>query len=296
MYPVELQRTIAQPVSVRGFGYWSGEDIRVEFRPAPPNSGLTFVRSDVGSGARIPARTEFRVEIPRRTCLRRDQWQVDMVEHVLAALSGLQIDNCDIHVDRPEMPGCDGSALAFVEALDRAGVVNQGADAFVLEVAQSVRVQEGDAWIEARPSPLGKLSVEFQLDYPPGAAIPRQRAYVEMSRSSFRTEIAPCRTFLLASEAEQLVQQGLGQRVTARDLLVFGPDGPVENQLRFANECARHKILDVLGDLALTRARVVGEVVAYRSGHRLHVQLASQLAAQFGATARQELASLRATA
>jgi len=286
MHPVELQQTLAEPARVSGFGYWSGKDVCVEFRPAPPNSGVTFVRDDLGSDARVPARFDLRTNVPRRTNLRRGDVEVEMVEHVLAALAGLRIDNCEVHVDQPEMPGCDGSALMFVEAIDRAGIVQQGADALFLEVLQTVRVEDGDSWIEARPSPLGRLAIEFQLEYPPTTSIRRQVSRVEVTPCSFRSEIAGCRTFLLQSEAEQLVQKGLGTRVSPQDLLVFGTNGPVGNKLRFSNECARHNSLDVLGDLALTRARVIGEIVACRSGHRLHAQLAEKLVKQFGVATR----------
>ena len=115
-YAQRNERTISNPAVVEGFGYWSGRDVRVEFRPAPPGTGLVFVRSDLSADARIPANVEHRVEVPRRTVLRRGAASVEMIEHVLAALSGLQIDNCEIWVDQPEMPGLDGSSLKFVES------------------------------------------------------------------------------------------------------------------------------------------------------------------------------------
>jgi UDP-3-O-acyl N-acetylglucosamine deacetylase len=295
MYPVELQQTIAKPVSVAGFGYWSGRDVRVEFRPAPPNSGVTFIRSDVGCDARVPVRADLRIDVPRRTNLRRGNVQVDMVEHILAALVGLNVDNCDVYVDQPEMPGCDGSAQAFVHAIDRAGVVRQGADVEYLEVVEPVRVSDGDCWIEARPSELGRLTIEYQLDYAGNDAIGRQSAKFDVTPQTFREEIAGCRTFLTSSEAKRLVEQGLGRRVTTRDLLVFGDDGPVDNSLRFDNECARHKVLDVLGDLALTQCRVIGKLNAFRSGHRLHAELARELVQRFGSSLASEL-NLKATA
>ncbi|MEM9658728.1 MAG: UDP-3-O-acyl-N-acetylglucosamine deacetylase [Planctomycetota bacterium] len=277
MFLLGMQQTIAKPARVVGFGYWSGADVCVEFRPAPVDAGVTFVRSDLGPNARVAARADLRTEVPRRTSLRCGDVQVDMVEHILAALAGMQVDNCEVWVDRPEMPGCDGSAQVFVDAIRRVGVVRQGATPRWLTIADRIKLEEGECWIEARPSRSNSLSIEFQLDYPRDSAIGRQTAKWTVTPDVFCREIAPSRTFLLASEAKLLVAQGLGGRVTTRDLLVFSEQGPIDNRLRFHNECARHKLLDVLGDLALTGCRVVGELIAHRSGHRLNAKLARQL-------------------
>jgi UDP-3-O-acyl N-acetylglucosamine deacetylase len=282
-YP-RAQQTIAARAVVEGFGYWSGRDVRLEFRPAPAGSGITFVRSDLGPTARVPARVEHRIEVPRRTNLRCGRVEVEMVEHVLAALAGLGIDNCEVWTDQPEMPGCDGSAAPFVDALVRTGVTSQGVEAARLEITDIVCVIEGDSWIEARPASRGEFSLEYQLDFQRCRSIGRQVARVTLTPERFRSEISPCRTFVLQSEADQLREQGLGARVTARDLLVFGEDGPIENRLRFPNECARHKALDVIGDLALAGRRIVGQIIAYRSGHRLHAELTRQLIQRFAAT------------
>jgi UDP-3-O-[3-hydroxymyristoyl] N-acetylglucosamine deacetylase len=284
MVSARVQQTIAGRAVVEGFGYWSGNDVRLEFRPAAPGAGLCFVRSDLGPSARIQARVEQRIEVPRRTNLRQGRVEVEMVEHVLAALAGLGIDNCEVWTNRPEMPGCDGSSAPFADALIRAGIVGQGIEAPCLCVTETVRVVEGDSWIEARPAPHDQFSIEYQLNYPDAAAIGRQVARAYLTPERFRRELAPCRTFLLQREADQLVEQGLGARVTKRDLLVFDDNGPVENQLRFPNECARHKALDVLGDLALAGCRLSGEFIAHRSGHRLHAELTRQLVQRFAAT------------
>ena len=281
MTRARMQQTIAAPASVAGFGYWSGDDVRIEFRPAAPYAGITFVRCDLVPNVRIPARVEQRIEVPRRTNLQRGSATVDMVEHVLAALFGLGIDNCEVWTDRPEMPGCDGSSAEFVRALNSVGLKQQGAVAELWDVAETIRVAEGDAWIEARPATDGQLHVEFQLDYPDQGAIGRQTARVLVTPERFAREIAPCRTFLLQREADQLRRQGLGARVTNQDLLVFNDHGPVDNALRFADECARHKALDVIGDLALGGRRLAAEIVAHRSGHRLHAELTRQLNEHF---------------
>jgi UDP-3-O-acyl N-acetylglucosamine deacetylase len=275
------QHTIAGRASASGFGYWSGKDVRIEFRPAAADAGVTFVRSDLGAAARVPASIEHRVEVPRRTNLRHGRVEVHMVEHVLAALAGLGIDNCEVWTNQAEMPGCDGSSALFVESLLRARVVSQGIEPRRLCVTEPLRVTEGSSWIEALPSPDGSYRVEFQLDYAKGTSIGRQVARAIVTPERFRNELANCRTFLLKQEADEMVKQGLGQRVTPRDLLVFDENGPIDNRLRFPNECARHKALDLIGDLALSGCRLSGMFVAYRSGHRLHAELTRQLVARF---------------
>jgi UDP-3-O-acyl N-acetylglucosamine deacetylase len=282
---IRQQRTIRRPVAVLGFGYYTGKDVRVEFRPAPAGSGINFVREDLGLGARIPVCCENRYEVPRRTCLRFGNAHVEMVEHILAALNGLQIDNCVIAVDQAEMPGCDGSAMAFVAAVESVGAVEQGVDVNRLEITEHVALTSGDMRIEAFPGNGDTYTLDYTVEYPNDPAIGYQVACLEVTPDLFREEIAPCRTFVLQREADEMLRAGLGKRVRSHDLLIFGDNGPVNNRLRFGNECARHKALDVIGDLALTGCEIVGHIVAYRSGHRLNAAFAQELERRFaGAT------------
>jgi UDP-3-O-[3-hydroxymyristoyl] N-acetylglucosamine deacetylase len=274
------QCTLARPVTVTGFGYFSGRDIQVEFWPAAENAGITFVRHDLGPGARIPAQASMRVDAPRRTNLELNGVRVEMVEHVLAALAGLRVDNCEVWVDAPEMPGCDGSALAFVEAIDAAGIVEQRSPVRQIVVSNTIRVGGEDRWIEAQPARSAGLSITFDLDYGAHTPIGRQTYAVDLTPASFRNELANCRTFILNEVAQGMLAEGRGQRVTTRDLLIFDAHGPIDNALRFPDECVRHKLLDVVGDLALTGCEVVGHVVAYRCGHQLHAELAKRLLEQ----------------
>jgi UDP-3-O-acyl N-acetylglucosamine deacetylase len=278
------QRTLSRPVSVTGFGYYSGRDVRVEFWPAAEDAGITFVRHDIGLGARVPARAALRIEMPRRTTLDLGGIRVEMVEHVLAALAGLRVDNCEVWVDAPEMPGCDGSAATFVEAIDAAGIVEQRQSVRQIVVGQPVRVGGAESWIEAQPARSAGLSISYELDYGEGNAIGRQTYALDVTPDSFRREVAPCRTFIPQELAQGMLAQGIGQRVTPRDLLIFGPHGPIDNKLRFSDECVRHKLLDVIGDLALTGCEIIGHIVAYRSGHQLHAELARRLLEQSEAT------------
>jgi UDP-3-O-[3-hydroxymyristoyl] N-acetylglucosamine deacetylase len=235
-----------------------------------------FVRSDLARRVRIPAHVAQRIEVPRRTTLRAGGATVEMVEHVLAALYGLLIDNCEVWVDQAEMPGFDGSALPIVECLDQAGIVVQDVWRASLMVRETMRVGAEESWIEARPEAAG-LSLRYRLDYGLGSGIGRQTYQLELTPESFRRELAPCRTFLLKSEAEWLLSQGLGGRATMKDLLVFGPEGPIDNALRFPDECVRHKVLDMVGDLALAGCDLIGRFSAHRSGHRLNADLVQAL-------------------
>lgn len=271
------QRTIGRPVAVAGFGYWSGRDVCLEFRPAEIGVGVVFVRKDLAGAPRIPAGVEHRVETPRRTSLRCGGAGVEMVEHVLAALYGLQIDNCEVWVDQPEMPGLDGSAGPFIEALDSAGVVEQNAWRLHRIVREPIRLGNEESWIEAEPIQGSAPIFRYKLDYGPDSPIGRQVFETRITPEIFRKELASCRTFMLKAEAEWLLAQGIGRRASARDLLVFGDDGPIENEQRFPNECARHKLMDMIGDLALAQSDLVGRFTAYRSGHRLNAELVRAL-------------------
>ncbi|MGE3778239.1 MAG: UDP-3-O-acyl-N-acetylglucosamine deacetylase [Pirellulaceae bacterium] len=274
------QQTVACAAQVSGYGYWGGKDVRVEFRPAPPNTGIVFVRSDLQPAIRIPALVENRIEIPRRTTLAANRAAVEMVEHVLAALAGLQIDNCEVWVDQAEMPGCDGSSEPFVAALLTGGIVSQDWPARQLIVTDVTRVGSDECWVEARPAKRGGLSIKYRLDYGSDNSIGKQTIELKVTPESFRRELAAARTFLLQNEAEWLRSRGLGGRVTPQDVLVFGDLGPIDNELRFEDECVRHKALDLIGDLALANCEIVGQIIAYRSGHRLNAELARVLLAE----------------
>ncbi len=268
------QHTIGTKATVNGFGYWSGIDVCVEFRPAPADSGIVFVRHDLSPARRVPALVENRVETPRRTTLAEDGANVEMVEHILAALAGLGIDNCEVWVDQPEMPGCDGSSLRFVDALQAAGLVAQDALRRQLVVQEITRLGDGEHWIEAQPARRGTLTIRYRLDYADASpAIGRQTAEFAVNRQVFCRELAASRTFMLDQEAKWLLSQGFGQRVQPRDVLVFDQTGLIDNELRYPDECVRHKILDIVGDLSLAGCQIVGRIVAHRSGHRLNAEL-----------------------
>jgi UDP-3-O-[3-hydroxymyristoyl] N-acetylglucosamine deacetylase len=271
------QRTLGRAVEVRGTGYLTGAVIRLRFLPAPPSSGVVFVRTDLKPSATLPAHVSRVTSTQRRTTLGDPPVQVSLVEHVLAALAGLRIDNCVVELNAPEPPGLDGSARGFVEALQDAGAVRQPAWREVWCVDSPVVLSAGGATLALHPASHDEFVLTYFLDYGPVASIPRQIHTQTITPATFAHEIADCRTFLLESEALELRRQGLGARTTAADLLVFGPHGPIDNRLRHANEPARHKILDLIGDLSLLGVDLCGHVVAYRSGHPLNVELVRTL-------------------
>jgi UDP-3-O-[3-hydroxymyristoyl] N-acetylglucosamine deacetylase/3-hydroxyacyl-[acyl-carrier-protein] dehydratase len=272
------QRTLAEAAEVRGVGFFHGGDVTIRFHPAEADTGIVFRRSDLPGRPTIPARIESVIASHRRTTIRRGPASVEMIEHVMAALAGLQVDNAVVEIDGPECPGCDGSSRPFVEALDRAGIVEQDRMRRALVLEDSILVHEGEAVLAAHPvGSEGRLTLSYHLDYGREAPIPAQTFCVGLSAETFRTELAPSRTFLLESEATALRAAGLGTRTTAADLLIFGRDGVIGNALRYADECARHKVLDMVGDLALLGVDLHGLVVAYRSGHLTNAALARRL-------------------
>jgi UDP-3-O-acyl N-acetylglucosamine deacetylase len=270
------QQTIRRAVTVIGRGYWSGQACRVELLPAAAGAGIAFLRTVAGVPVRIPLAVESRVEATARTNLAAAGVRVQMVEHVASALAGLGIDCCLVRVSAEELPGLDGSARDFVAAIDDAGIERLGPPLEPLVVREPCRVTDGDAWIEALPPVHPGLSVEYELDYGPGP-IGRQALAVRVTPETYRTELAAARTFIMDAEAERLRGAGLAGHVTTRDLVVFGSDGPIDNPLRWPDECVRHKVLDLVGDLALAGRPIHAHVRASRSGHRLNAMLAARL-------------------
>jgi UDP-3-O-[3-hydroxymyristoyl] N-acetylglucosamine deacetylase len=275
------QQTIRRAATVAGSGYWSGQPCRVDFLPAAAGTGLVFLRTVAGVPVRIPVGVENRVEASARTNLAVAGVGVQMVEHAASALAGLGIDCCVVRVSAEELPGLDGSAREFVAALADAGVERLGPPVEPLVVREPCRVADDTAWIEALPPVHPGLSIEYELDYGPGP-IGRQSLALRISPETYRTELAAARTFITQVEAERLRAAGLGATATTSDLLVFGPDGPIDNPLRWPDECVRHKVLDLVGDLTLVGRPVHAHVRASRSGHRLNARLAATLRNLFG--------------
>jgi UDP-3-O-[3-hydroxymyristoyl] N-acetylglucosamine deacetylase/3-hydroxyacyl-[acyl-carrier-protein] dehydratase len=271
------QRTLAQAAEVRGVGFFHGADVTVRFHPADVDTGVVFVRSDLPDRPAVPAQIRHVVPSQRRTTIQKGDAKIEMIEHVMAALAGSRVDNCKIEIDAPECPGCDGSSLAFVEAFEQVGIVEQDRPRKAMVLERSLTVREGDAVLAAHPGPEESLTLSYHLDYGEGSPIGNQSFLVDVNPSSFRRDVAGSRTFLLEAEARALQAAGIGRRATEADVLIFGREGVIGNALRFPDECARHKVLDMVGDLALLGMDLHGFVVAHRSGHHTNAALVRKL-------------------
>jgi len=282
----QRQRTISRDVSVAGPGLFSGENTSLTFSPAPQDSGITFVREQGGKTATIPAVVGNVMKRPRHTCLRNGTLYIETVEHCMAALAGLGVDNAVVKVSGGsigELPMGDGSSRLFVEALLKAVPIDLDADRHPLIITQPVQVTLGDATLAALPGPTDYLEVIYEYEGPP--PVGRQTLSYRLSQTpgvgdDFETMLAPARTFVFEKEALALRQQGFGKHLSPRELLVISPTGPIDNAFRFADECARHKVLDLIGDLYLVGRPVYGRIVAHKSGHELNHVLARRLLEQ----------------
>lgn len=269
-------RTVAREGRVEGPGLHEGVPTRVVFRPAPPGSGIRFRRSDLPGTSEIPALARYREERPRRTALVRERAEVHTVEHLLAAVWGRGLTDLDIEVDGVELPGLDGSARDFYRALVDLGIAEAPGPARTLPLDRPLSVSDGrGAWVVALPHE-GGFVLDYTLDY--GRDLPKRRVIVDVTEERFRDEIAPARTFCLEREAAALKAAGLGRGANYENTLVIGGDGnPIQNAFRFEDELCRHKLLDLLGDLALAGVRLEARVIAYRSGHALNAAMARML-------------------
>ncbi|MDY6914264.1 MAG: UDP-3-O-acyl-N-acetylglucosamine deacetylase [Planctomycetota bacterium] len=274
------QRTINKPVSVEGRGLFSGVASRLEFRPAPTDSGLVFVRGDSSAPVRILTDIANLANRDRRTSLANSSWTVETVEHVLAAVYGLQIDNLFIEVSGEETPDADGSSLLFVEALQSAGIAEQDAERDTFVISEPVAVAQDDASLAALPGSPDCLDILYDLDYSAVPSIGRQVFTFRLGRDDFAATLAAARTFLLAAEAEELQARGWGRHLSTSDILVMAADGPIDNKLRFPDEHVRHKICDLIGDLALLGRPLCGRIVATKSGHDLNQMLIRKISEQ----------------
>ena len=235
------------------------------------------MRKDGPAPAHIRAHVSNVTKRARRTSLRNGTLAIETVEHCLAALHGLGIDNAEIELTGGELPGGDGSCGFFVEAIQRAGIQEQPVPVKPLIIQETIRVAEGDAELIAVPAEGDDLNILYDLDYGPESRLPRQIHAIRVSPESFCREIATARTFLFEEEAKQFQAAGLGTHLTYADIVVIGPNGIVDNEFRFPNECVRHKMLDLIGDLYLLGRPVRGKIIARKSGHALNHELVRRL-------------------
>lgn len=272
------QNTIAGTATLTGTGLHSGEPVTLVLKPAEPDAGVTFVRTDLPEQPRVPADVRNVVEGDRRTVLKAGEAEVQTPEHLLACLFALGIDNLEVELSGGELPGMDGSAMPFLEAIRQAGISEQDENRPVSELERDVVVDlsREDVTLVASPSTDG-LVVGYTLDYKT-PELPASRILFPITPEVFEEEIAPARTFVLEREAKALQEAGFGKGANTSNTLVVAGDGsPIDNELRFPDEYARHKLLDFLGDLFLLNADLRSRVTAVRSGHRANVELVRRL-------------------
>ncbi|MCK4873808.1 MAG: UDP-3-O-[3-hydroxymyristoyl] N-acetylglucosamine deacetylase [Phycisphaerales bacterium] len=277
---MEKQHTISASVEVTGKGLFHGQDVTVTIKPAPPDHGIVFERTDLPQPARVPALIEHIVTRDRRTALQLGDATIETCEHCLAAIAGLHIDNALIQIDGPELPVGDGSAAPFLDVLQEVQLVTQEATRRTLTIRDPITVQHGDSLLAALPADDDDFHILYDLDYGDTSAIRRQMQEFSLRNGDFASQIARARTFSLEVEAKAMWEQGLCKHLTPRDVLVIGDDGPIDNAYRFEDEPARHKIVDVLGDFALLGAVIQGRIIARRSGHALNHEMVRKLKSQ----------------
>ncbi len=286
-----MQRTISKVAELSGIGLHTGSDVHFRCRPAEPDTGVVFIRTDLPGTPRVPAHIDYFVNYPRRTSLRRQEAEVQTVEHFLASCKGLGVDNLEVEIDGPELPALDGSALEYFKILKASGVIDQKTPKQTFVVKEPISMAYEGTSIVALPSGDGMLSISYTLDYN-HPAIPPQHLAIRLTEESFLRELAPARTFCLEEEADELLSAGLGKGASTENTLVITPDGPKDNTLRFADEYVRHKVTDLLGDIFLSGIEVSAQIVALRSGHNLNIMMIEKILDLFEAREKAKERSL----
>ncbi|HHK60913.1 MAG TPA: UDP-3-O-acyl-N-acetylglucosamine deacetylase [Desulfobacterales bacterium] len=273
------QHTIARPVSVAGMGLHSGQRVHMRLLPAPAGHGIRFVRTDTPQPVEIPASHRYVSSTSHATVLARNGVAVGTVEHVLAALSGLAIDNCRIEINGPEVPILDGSAEPLVSLLrDTAGRCSQEAERRYLQVTRPFAWEEGESAIMVEP--FAGFKITCSIDFP-HRLIRQQELVLTLNPRTFANRIAPARTFGFLEQIEMLRQNGLALGGSLENAVVLDRFGVLnEEGLRFADEFVRHKLLDCIGDLALLGHPMQGHVVVRKAGHTQHAAFVRALARQ----------------
>lgn len=270
--PAHLEQTIVAPLEFTGVGLHSGAPVTMRLLPAPAGSGIVFRRTDLDN-FEIPANGRNIAKVSYATSLMRQGVLISTTEHLLSALVGMGVDNVIVELDNLELPILDGSALPYVEAFLSVGIRTQRRRRETIRVLRAVEVCEGDKFIGVYPGP--GYSIRYTIQFP--APIGYQSAYVDLAAETYGTAIAAARTFGYKQDEQKLRDMGLIRGASPENAIVLGPQGPENGPLRFADEYVRHKMLDLIGDLALAGKRIEGHVVAERAGHAMHTALVSRL-------------------
>jgi len=270
---LKLEQTIRTAVECHGVGLHSGAPVHLRILPAPAGCGLVFRRSDldnfeVEAIGRNVARVSYATSLMKKGVL------ISTTEHLLSALIGVGIDNAILELDNLELPILDGSALPFVEMIQRAGIRKQRRARSYMRIKRELELREGNKFIGIYPA--NSYSVSYNIDFP-HPLIGKETFRVELSNGNFLRQIAPARTFGFLHEADAMRQQGLIRGASTDNAIVLTRDGVMNPPLRYTDEFVRHKVLDLIGDLALVGRQILGSIVADRAGHAMHTALVSRL-------------------
>ncbi|MCM8772660.1 MAG: bifunctional UDP-3-O-[3-hydroxymyristoyl] N-acetylglucosamine deacetylase/3-hydroxyacyl-ACP dehydratase [Candidatus Omnitrophica bacterium] len=273
----KLQKTIEKSVSVEGIGLHTGENCKLVFKPAPPNTGIVFLKKDIDNTEIISVDIDNLLDTnkyPRRTSIGNDRIQIHTVEHLLSALYAMEIDNVFIEVYGSECPGLDGSSKGFVDLIKEAGIkeLNEEKDVFYLK--EPVYISENGSHIIALPSKDFRIS--YTLDYP-NTYINSQFASFVITPEIYEKEIAPARTFCLKEEIDILRNMGLGKGSNYDNTLIIDKNGVINNEFRFNDELVRHKIVDLIGDIALLKKYLIAHIIGIKSGHSINTKLVRKI-------------------
>ena len=274
---MKQQKTIKTEARLSGKGLFGGKDTRVLFRPAEPDTGVVFVRKDLGEPVRVEVRPENIVQRDRRSALQSGEAVIETPEHCLAAIHALDIDNLIIEMEGAELPGLDGSSDEYFRTLQKCGFEMQEVLQRPLIISESVCITEGDKSIYALPYNGNGLSLTYDMDYTQHTGVGRQIYSCELTEASFAQNLSRARTFVLEAEARQMQAAGIGTHLGPKDILVISSDGPIKNSYRYPDECVRHKMVDLIGDLRLAGRPIVGRIVAYKTGHSINQKLVVRL-------------------
>jgi UDP-3-O-[3-hydroxymyristoyl] N-acetylglucosamine deacetylase len=270
--PAHLEQTIAEPLEFTGVGLHSGAPVTMRLLPAPAGSGIVFRRTDLDN-FEIPANGRNVAKVSYATSLMRQGVLISTTEHLLSACIGMGVDNVIVELDNLELPILDGSALPYVEAFLRVGIRTQRRRRETIRVLRPVEVREGNKFIGVYPG--AGYRVSYAIEFP--APIGRQKTCVDLATETYGSEIAAARTFGYKADEQKLRDMGLIRGAGPENAIILGAKGPINGPLRFADEYVRHKVLDLIGDLALAGRRIEGHVVAQRAGHAMHTALVSRL-------------------
>jgi len=277
---MDKQRTIAKEAGLKGIGLHTANKVSVTFKAAEIDSGINFIRVDLPGRPVIKAAIDSLLSQShslRHTSIGRDSIEIHTIEHLMAALAGLRIDNISIEIDNDEVPGLDGSSLNFLEILSGAGIKEQEKARREYLIKEPIVVEETGAAIVALPAQEFKISYTLNYNHP---LLQAQFLELNFSEGVFKNELASSRTFCLESEAEDLQQQGLGRGANYENTLVVGKNGVIKNKLRYQDEFVRHKMLDLFGDLYILGEQLKAHIIALRSGHSLNLKLARKIGQQ----------------